>query len=253
MIPDIANTKDQIEHFFRYEFKYILRADVCKHIESEISHFMRYDGHVHSELENRYHVTSLYFDNPSSSNYYEKIDGLRTRTKFRIRTYGPKFEKGLPIFLELKGRRIDRVFKHRVPILYEDLPLFLDPVEYFKLLSLYPGNWLVHRFVFEVTRKKLTPVVLVEYLRRPYTCDFDLNFRATFDSELKTARSSKLFLDEDGNWISCLAGYSILEIKLHRRIPKWFHRILQANNFRRLSISKFCKGMESCNIAMDLS
>ena len=86
-----------------------------------------------------------------------------------------------------------------------------------------------------------------------YTCDFDLNFRATFDSELKTARSSKLFLDEDGNWISCLAGYSILEIKLHRRIPKWFHRILQANNFRRLSISKFCKGMESCNIAMDLS
>ncbi|PIW64063.1 MAG: hypothetical protein COW13_01315, partial [Candidatus Omnitrophica bacterium CG12_big_fil_rev_8_21_14_0_65_50_5] len=104
MIRDIASNQDQIEKFFRYEFKYILSADTCQHIESEVTHFMRYDGYVHPELENRYCVTSLYFDNPSSLHYYEKIDGLRSRTKFRIRTYGPKFEKGLPIFLELKGR-----------------------------------------------------------------------------------------------------------------------------------------------------
>ena len=253
MISDIVNDKDQTEFFFRYEFKYILNAETCQHIESEVSHFMRYDGHVHPELKNRYYVTSLYFDSPSSANYYEKIDGLRMRTKFRIRTYAPKFEEGLPTFLELKGRCIDRVFKHRIPIRHEDLPLFLEPEKSFKLIELYPDNWLIRRFIYEVARKKLNPVVLVEYLRRPYTCDFDLNFRATFDSNLKTARSKTLFLNEKGNWISPIAGYTILEIKLHRRIPKWFHKIIQANNLRRLSVSKFCSGMEACNIAINLS
>jgi hypothetical protein len=250
---DIANKKSKTEYFSRYEFKYLLNAEACRHIESEVSHFMRYDGHVHPELKNRYYVTSLYFDNPSSSHYYEKIDGLRIRTKFRIRTYAPKFEEGLPTYLELKGRHIDRVFKHRIAIRFEHLPLFLEPEESFKLLDLYPDNWLIQRFVYEIARKNIAPVVVVEYLRRPYTCDFDLNFRATFDSKLKAARSKTLFLSEKENWISSAAGYTILEIKLHRRIPKWFHKILQANNLKRLSISKFCNGMETCNIATNLS
>ena len=250
---NIQNNKDQTEYFLRYEFKYILRAETCKKIESEVSNFMKYDGHVHKNLENRYYVSSLYFDNQNSSHYYQKIDGLRNRTKFRIRTYGPKFEKGLPIYLELKGRYIDRVYKHRVPIKYEDLSTFQIPGQSLKLLDIYPNNWLIQQFVGDITRKKIAPVILVEYLRRPYTCDFDMNFRATFDSMLKTTRSKKLFLGGKGHWINSLAGYSILEIKLHRRIPRWFHRILQAYNLRRLSVSKFCQGIEACNIATDLS
>jgi len=42
-----------------------------------------------------------------------------------------------------------------------------------------------------------------------------------------------------------------LEVKFFRRIPPWFHRIIQAYDLRRLSISKFARGMEVCGFAED--
>jgi hypothetical protein len=44
-----------------------------------------------------------------------------------------------------------------------------------------------------------------------------------------------------------------MEVKFHRRIPAWFHRILQTYNLDRVSISKFVLGMSSTGLAIDLS
>ena len=54
------------------------------------------------------------------------------------------------------------------------------------------------------------------------------------------------------NWKQSFAGFTILEIKFYRRIPIWFHRIIQAHDLRRVSFSKFCKGMEATDQAVDL-
>ena len=89
-----------VQDFARYEFKYILSNRVRQQIESEIVHFMKYDGHVHKELNNSYYVCSLYFDSSTNEYYYEKIDGIKYRRKYRIRTYGHQPEVGLPIFLK---------------------------------------------------------------------------------------------------------------------------------------------------------
>ena len=35
-------------------------------------------------LDNTYYIRSLYFDDPSSSAYYEKLNGVLYRTKYRI-------------------------------------------------------------------------------------------------------------------------------------------------------------------------
>ena len=55
------------------------------------------------------------------------------------------------------------------------------------------------------------------------------------------------------NWTERIAGYTILEVKFNRRIPAWFHRILQAHNMRRFSFSKFVRGMEATGLAINLS
>ena len=77
----------KIQKFARYEFKYLLNKKLRKLIEEDIHHFMAYDGFVHPELDNSYFVRSLYFDNNLSSNFFEKVDGIKKRSKYRIRTY----------------------------------------------------------------------------------------------------------------------------------------------------------------------
>ena len=241
-----------VEEFSRYEFKYFLNLPQREEVEEEIRHFMVYDGHIHEDLEDVYIVRSLYFDNKEATKYYEKIDGTKTRRKFRIRTYGSEMSKDMPIYLEEKGRHRERTFKNRIRLKPKHLKLCGTPEGRFELLNLYPGIPLVERFVYDTIRHSSNPTVLVDYMRRPYMSNYDMNFRVTFDAKIKASRSNELFPSRPPTWIEIDAGYTIVEIKFFRRIPAWFHRILQAHNLSRLSISKFCRGMEVCGLAVNL-
>ena len=256
MIPLVSSGSKPdavIQEFARYEFKFVLSQSRRDTLEEEVSKLMRFDGYVHPEMENSYLVRSLYYDNDIATNYYEKIDGVRFRQKFRIRTYGQSYAPDLPIYLEEKGRYVERTFKRRVAIDVNHLDIFYDSTRHFELLDLYPGVDLIERFVFSSVRKLVRPRVLVDYVRRPYVSDFDMNFRITFDSKLRASQTNTVFPNDSAAWRMCDAGYTIVEVKFHRRIPAWFHRLLQSHNLRRLSISKFCRGMEVCEIAEDLS
>lgn len=241
------------QDFARYEFKYVMRTRDREVLEAEIRHLMEVDGHSDGSLDNKYVVRSLYFDNMSATNYYEKIDGIRTRRKFRLRTYRTTADQQAPTFLEEKGRHIERTYKHRIQIEEEYIPLFEDPTQAFRLTALYPGVPLIEHFVADILRRQQLPRVLIDYRRRPYVSKYDANFRVTFDDSLQATALGLLLPAESSKAISCMSGYTILEIKFFRRIPAWFHRLLQAHGMRRVSVSKFCLGMEACGLAEDLS
>jgi hypothetical protein len=241
------------EDFYRYEFKYFLSLQHREEVESEVANFMNFDGHVHEDLDQAYYVRSLYFENEASTHFYEKTDGIRVRRKYRLRTYGTSFDPELPIYLEEKNRNLDRVQKHRVRIDPKHLEIFYNPLQCDELLELYSGVELIERFLFDALRRSIQPKLLVDYIRRPYVSAYDMNFRVTFDSTLLTTATNQLFPSSSSNWLESLAGYTILEVKFNRRIPVWFHRILQSHNMRRLSFSKFVQGMEATGLAIDLS
>ena len=99
--------------FTRYEFKYLISNKIAGEIFNQSLNFMKLDEFA---LENKaYDVRSLYYDNYDFDNFFEKVDGIKFRKKFRIRTYGKKFQKFNPIYLEAKGRVQDRIFKKRNP------------------------------------------------------------------------------------------------------------------------------------------
>lgn len=242
---------EETQDFSRYEFKYLLDADLRAQVESEIANFMRFDGFAHPELDNAYIVRSLYFDDDDRTHYYEKIDGQLDRRKYRIRTYAKKFEANVPIFLELKGRYNQRVYKRRSSLDPADLPVYLDPLRLSEFTS-GEGNAFLEAFIYASLRRRLSPLVLVDYIRRPYVSDYDMNFRVTFDSDLRATVTGELFPDDSPPWLLCEPGRTIVEFKFNRRIPAWFHRIVQAYGLRRLSISKFCRGMEITGLATRL-
>ena len=239
---------------YRYEFKYILNKKISDQIEKEARNFMIYDGHVKKKLDNKYFVRSLYFENNFSSNFYEKVDGMKIRRKYRLRTYSNFFDPKVPIFFEVKGRISERTYKKRINVKNKYLNLFLSQSQNFNLLNLYPNNEMIINFIFDSFRKNLKPLILVDYKRRPYINKFGLYFRLTFDTNLLSSKTNNLFSnDKYSSWLECKAGYTILEVKFDRSIPAWFHRIIQCYNLKRQSISKFVLGMSSCGLARETS
>jgi hypothetical protein len=244
----MKNNNMNIQSFSRYEFKYILSNKLAEKIESEVRYFMRYDGYVDPKLGNRYIVRSLYFENESYVNFNEKVDGIKKRKKFRLRTYSRSSLQNSSFFLEEKGRVNERTYKNRSKISNFDLNKIFNVKSHIgEILISYPQNELLNGFVYESMRKDLKPMILVDYMRRPYVNNHGLLFRATFDSNIQACLSKAIHPDiHKVNWKECKAGYTVLEVKFERSIPPWFHRIIQCYNLRRVSISKMVIGMEAC-------
>ena len=240
--------------FTRYEFKYLLNNKISNQIENEAKHFMSYDDFAVNIPDNRYFVRSLYYEDNSFSNFFEKVDGIKSRRKFRIRTYGNSLKNNLPIFLEIKGRHLERTFKKRTSIDIKYIELFLNSEKNSKLLEIYPNNIIINDFVFESIKKKLKPCVLIDYKRRPYINNFGLYFRLTFDSNIVSSKSKILFSNEKNSTpLECRSGYTILEVKFNRSIPAWFHRVIQSYSLTRRSISKFVLGVCTCKLEQETS
>ena len=82
----------------RYELKFLVSAQtksaLLKHAQEGLT------PDVHGE-DGVYRVSSLYFDSPGREAYWEKLDGVRNRAKYRLRYYGDE-PLGQAAFMEIK-------------------------------------------------------------------------------------------------------------------------------------------------------
>ncbi len=235
--------------FLRFEFKYILGENLRDRIEKDIKHFATLDPYVASKEDRSYIVRSLYYDDQAFSNYHQKNDGLLKRAKFRLRTYTNNPEDSCKTYLEIKGRYNSLVFKHRVGFNASvSSSTFAGCGDITSEISATINQSPVaEQFRYELERKKLMPIMLIDYIRRPYISKYDPEFRLTFDDHLHGTITNRLFPDPTQDR-RILPGYTVLEIKFRDRIPLWFHQIIKNYSLERKSISKVCKGMEVCNM-----
>jgi len=241
-------------HFARYEFKYILSVSQCQQIEKDLQHFLQYDPFVLEKENHQYQVRSLYFDDPVYTAFYDKTDGLHSRYKYRLRTYSlAEFDK-TPVFLEVKGRHNNLVYKHRTPIESAELSWgeLANQALPEAILAYGQASKVLEQFDFDLARKRLQAVALIDYLRRPYISKFDAGFRLTFDSHLQVTQTDRLFPSQSLSFSrKVLPGHVILEVKFRHHMPSWFHAIIQAYELQRVSISKICSGMECLGLVND--
>ena len=252
MFFENTTSKNIQQKFSRFEMKYIIRKSISENIQREIRNFMIYDGYAKKKLNKNYFVRSLYFENNNFFNFNEKVDGVKLRHKYRIRTYSNKLDKNTPIFLELKGRENLRTYKTRFFIEQNDLNLFFEKKNYFKLKKNYSDNSLIEQFIFDCYRKNLSPKILVDYNRTPYINKSGLYFRLTFDNNIVSLSNSRLYSTSlNSGWRECLAGFTILEVKFESSIPAWFQRIVQSYQLQIRSISKFVIATDTLGLASD--
>jgi len=246
--PDPADLAGSPQSFGRFEFKYIIPDSLCPVIESEMREFMQVDPFCRDLPGQAYLVRSLYFDDTCYGDYYEKIDGMLQREKYRIRTYGRSPEA--PVFLEIKGRRNHYCYKYRTPL--DRLMLNrLEAHDWVGVLQATSDNPVLARFAAAALRRNLRATLIVEYWRRPFVSQMDYRFRATFDHTLRCLLATRLE-ETPRRSRAALAGQTVLEVKFAQSVPSWFQRLIGAYELNRLSVSKYCRAAEALTLVQNL-
>lgn len=219
----------------RLEAKYLIHRTTRTALARTLEPFMRRDPHA-SDPDGSYMLQSLYFDSPTRVAYYEKLDGVPRRTKLRLRVYDPAASPDSPVFVEIKYKVGDTVFKRRTPITREECLASLDQ----------PFFWpprLDDPVLREYTRlaraRGMRPAILVRYRRQALSARHDPSVRVTFDDQVEALRTDDLFSLEHSPFSALPAEHAILEIKVSGKMPWWLHRAILRHGLDRRAISKF--------------
>ena len=74
-----------MEQGFRHEYKYLISRADAELLKLRLPHIMESDPHAGET--GKYTIRSLYFDDFANTAYYDKMDGVNYRAKYRIRFY----------------------------------------------------------------------------------------------------------------------------------------------------------------------
>lgn len=95
-------------------------ARVVDSLIPELLKFMSPDPYAQLQPNHRYFINSLYFDSAGLDCYYQKIFGMRTRKKVRVRTYDRIPRPDTTVFLEIKKKYDAVVIKDRIAVPFRE-------------------------------------------------------------------------------------------------------------------------------------
>lgn len=221
----------QTAYPYRHELKYRISRGSYEVLRGRLKAAMRPDAHAEN---GQYRVTSLYFDDVYRTAYRDKLNGILSRKKFRIRTYD--LDPSV-IRLEEKCKDGDVGYKKSALLTMEEYRALLAGRTDFLTDERFSGT-AGEDFYWSNASVRLLPAVTVDYRREPYTCAAG-NVRITFDLALAAGSSLDLF-DPNARFISAFpSGEAILEVKYDRFLPRYIEELLSGVPLLYESVSKF--------------
>ncbi len=219
---------------YRYELKYILSSSQAEILKYRLSLLMDIDDNA---IGGKYFIRSLYFDDVYDTAYYEKIDGLEEREKYRIRFYN--LDKSY-ITLELKGKKNNLTYKRQARITEEEYDDIINQ-NYDKINV--EDRKVLNDFLTKMKTKNLIPSIIVDYTRLPFTYPVD-DVRITFDEDVSSGRFNYDLFDPNLETQRALEPNEvILEVKFNTQLPPVLKKVISAIPMTRIAMSKFalCK------------
>lgn len=220
-----------MEKGYRHEYKYLISKADAELLKLRLPHIMEPDPHAGET--GTYTIRSLYFDDFSNSAYYDKMDGVNYRAKYRIRFYN--YDSTL-LKLEKKEKNGSLTRKTAQTITKNDA----RALEY-ALSSGCPDTkeGLVEELRLACVTQGLRPRVLVDYDRTPFICR-DGNTRITLDENLRTRPYiAHLFASPRAMVPAIGADQVILEVKFDDFLPGYLATALADIPKVNMAISKF--------------
>lgn len=217
---------------YRNEIKFVINKDTAEILKNKLSHLMDIDSNSTSE-DNSYFIRSLYFDDLYSNAYYEKMDGVEYRKKYRIRLYN----------LDTSFIRLECKYKHENKTSKDQI--LIDKSICDKIIN---GNIedldiskpnLLTKFVIDYRSRNLKPSIIVDYKRLAYTYPVS-DVRVTFDSKIRSGRYNYNLYDKDLTTYKIIDDNEVvLEVKFNEILPEQIAIVLSTVPMIRQAFSKF--------------
>ncbi len=219
------------EYKYRHELKFKISNSAAEVLKQKLSLILKKDKNAYYS-DGSYLIKSLYFDDLDSSSYYEKMDGVLYRKKYRIRIYNNNDE-----FI-----RLEKKMKHNTYTAKEQILISKDI--YSKILNgkldeIDSPTGLLEEFITNSKTKHLVPSVIVLYHRTAFTYPVS-EVRITFDSHIQSGLYNyDLFDKEVPMYDVSEPGKQVLEVKFNEVLPLHIANILNDIPSCKEAVSKF--------------
>ncbi len=219
------------EYKYRHELKFRISDSAAEILKQKLSLVMSKDKYAKYK-DGSYIIKSLYFDDRESSAYYEKIDGVLYRKKYRIRIYNDDDS-----FI-----RLEKKMKHNGMTAKEQM--LISKEIYSKILkgnidSIKNPKGLLEEFIYSMKTRALVPSVIVEYHRIAFIYPIS-EVRVTFDSDIKSGLYNYDLFDKSSPTYSVdERDKQVMEVKFNEILPLHIANILQDIPSCREAVSKF--------------
>ena len=216
---------------YRHEWKHELNTADLLVLRARLRAVMESDPHA---VDGKYHIRSLYFDNPDDKALREKLDGVNMREKFRIRLYN---RDASVIHLEKKGKRNGLGTKFSADLSAEEAQRIVDGDLDWMLGS---GRPLVQELYCKMRYQGMRPKTIVDYTREPFIFRPG-NVRVTLDYDIRTGLGCTDFLNPDAVTIPAGDAPILLEVKWDAFLPSIIRDAVSVPDRRAASFSKYAQ------------
>ena len=219
------------EYKYRHELKFKISNSAAEVLKQKLSLILDKDSNAYYE-DGSYLIKSLYFDDLDSSSYYEKMDGVLYRKKYRIRMYND----------DESFIRLEKKMKHNNYTAKEQMLISKDI--YSKILNgktseIDDAKGLLLEFLNDIRTKNLIPSIIVAYHRTAFTYPIS-EVRITFDSNIQSGLYNyDLFNNDMALYNVDEKGKQVLEVKFNEVLPLHIANILNDIPSCREAVSKF--------------
>lgn len=219
------------EYKYRHELKFKISNSAAEVLKQKLSLILKKDKNAYYS-DGSYLIKSLYFDDLDSTSYYEKMDGVLYRKKYRIRIYNNNDE-----FI-----RLEKKMKHNTYTAKEQILISKDI--YSKILNgkldeIDSPTGLLEEFITNSKTKHLVPSVIVLYHRIAFTYPIS-EVRITFDSHIQSGLYNyDLFDKQVPMYDVSEPGKQVLEVKFNEVLPLHIANILNDIPSCKEAVSKF--------------
>lgn len=215
---------------YRNEWKYYISLWEGELLKRRLMPFMECDPNA---ADGKYMIRSLYFDDHWNSAYEEKMMGVESRQKWRIRIYNCSDRS---IKLERKKKWGSYIHKDSAPLTREEYEKLMAGSYDFLLKS---PHSLCREFYYECMVKLQRPKVIVDYDREPLIRR-EGDVRITFDYDVRAAFSGYDIFDPELPTLSVLdPGRLVLEVKFTELLPTVIRELLPLQGQEFSAISKY--------------
>lgn len=221
---------------FREEKKFLISVDEFIKKSHMLNQVMIEDPHNGTH---GYVIRSLYFDTIYDSDYFEKLAGIETRRKIRLRIYDPDSDFAM---LEMKQKQGASQLKRSLKVSREDA-IALAKGDYSPLLS-YKEEFAAECYAMMQCRC-YRPKTIVQYNRKAFIAK-ENKIRITFDNNIVATESNFDLFSPKLNMNPVLDKYDvILEVKFNGFLLDYIRRMINSVDRSELSVSKYVLALQN--------